>query len=278
MRTPTSLSWSLALPLLLWIAALSVPIILSAQPPDSSAPELRFLIGESVGLHQVQHTLGIRAIKSRGTPLFNASNSLGWFAGTNVELLINNRSSLSLDLRYNNLPGSSETTHVNPMGYSERIEIIEHSLVPSDTIIDFKSEIAYSSFSIGLLNKWRFFVKDTTLNVGISGGPVFHIITGKEIKQTESLVSPFKARLISMEGTVEEKNGRTLVLYDGEIPNSTSTRFGIHIGVFAEFGNPWSGIAISPSIFYDYGIQPVTSTENWFMHTISTRISLLTGF
>lgn len=280
--SPTSLP-TFVLPLLLWAAALSVPLSLAAQAPDTTAKEPRFLVGISGGIHQVKHTLGnaVLGIENAQLGIFTASYSLGSFIGISGEVRLNKQWSIAADLHYNNLPGNTEKVYVNPPGASGWIEVIpsngSDSLPNSDTVIGFKSDVSYSSISIAMLGKWRFSAHDSTVSFGLRAGPVIHYIVQKNMRQTQTLESPFNARLLATNEAQPDEGGKKRILYDGEIPNSKQTRLGIHIGLFAEFGDPWSGVMISPGIFYDYGLQEATTTESWLVSTLSGKLNLMVG-
>ncbi len=156
MKTTSTLLCSLVLPLLLWLAALIVPINLVAQTPDTAASTSLFMVGLSGGVHQVKHTFGIRAIDAVESPFFGSSNNLGWCAGINGELRLHQHWSVNVELLYNDLSGKSAVRMVNPSSdlYYGVIVPIDTSihLPPTDTILLHNLYVSYSTFfSFGLV-------------------------------------------------------------------------------------------------------------------------------
>lgn len=254
---------------------------LKAQEIDTAAcvNTQQFMLGVSGGIHSIQHTFSNRMLAPTNFT-FDPATSLGWFAGVVTELRMDTRWSLSLDVRYNELSGSSSFAATSPTGQFLIASSSDSSgeyIYLDNPVFSYTSAIDYASLSFGILANWREISQDTMLAVGLSAGPVIHAITRKELHQTEHLESHINVRFINPNGLPTEDDGRTFIYYSGELENSRSLRVGFHLGLFAELGNPASGLVISPGIFYDYGLQTVTSTENWYVHTLSGRMMILVG-
>lgn len=289
--SPTSLRSTFSFVLLLCVIVLGVPIHLSAQTADSTAKEPQFLVGLSGGIHQVRHTLGIRAIDAVESPFFGPSNNLGWFVGINGELQLHEHWSVNVQLLYNNLSGKSAVRMVNPSSYLYYGVIVPIDtsihLPPTDTILLHNLYVAYSTISLGLAGTWRTFVQDSTIGIGITAGPVLHYIATMNHRQTMELEQPSNTRIHDTMNLPTESDGTTFILADSDIPGANDFRLGLHVGVFAEFGTTWSGVLISPGIFYDYSLQRVHSSEDWFgsletnnswfVHTLSGRLDVKFG-
>ena len=252
----------------------------NAQEIDTASTEApRLMVGISGGIHSIQHTFSNRMLAPSNFT-FNPATSLGWFAGVVAELRMDTRLSLSLDARYNELSGSSSFAATAPTGQFVIASSSDSSgeyVYLDNLVFSYTSAIDYASLSFGILANWRETSQDTMLAVGLSAGPVIHAITRKELHQTEHLESHINVRFLNPNGLPTEDDGRTVIYYTGKLESSRSLRVGFHLGLFAEFGNPASGLVISPGIFYDYGLQTVTSTENWYVHTLNGRMMILVG-
>lgn len=269
---------------------------MTAQMADSaevveSYPQV--LVGITGGLHNVRHTSGYHIVHDPSIILYDLQNTTEWFAGLTSELRIDRNWSAALDISYNDLPGSGSRTVVNPPGYSAYLEDCPSPFRSGDpnthydTIIAFRSSVEYRSVSLALLGKWRTELCNSGLTIGINIGPTLHYITDRKLYQRMRLESPAAMCFIDSAFfehiTVDPITLLSLLtdvsqqrqVFSDDIPGSRAFRPGLRVGTDIEYPTPWYGLIISTSIFYDYALQSVTTSDQWYVHTISGKLSLI---
>ena len=254
--------------LTLWIPAL----LFASFEIASSQPTLR--IGPMAGLALNHHTFGFLLVDTDASPLFPPRISPGIMAGMSMEYRLDSSWSLSATVAYNDLGGNSSVSETNPNRVFYDVEAPGQTPPPDgviDHVVRYNYEFSYSSFSLGIAGQWRPLV-DSTWTFGIDLGMTFHTILNHVTRQTIDLLEPEDGRFLNIDGRPLSNNSKTLILYDGDIPEANSTRLGLKGGIFTEFGDRDSGTVFSPGLFYEYGLTHVEQFSDWKLNRFGAEL------
>ena len=265
--------------LMLVSAAMAAPM--SGQTTDSSS--LTFHLGLTGALNNVRHTFGFRQLDVPYSLRVEPSNTLGWSAGLEAMFFLDRNWSLALDMRYNSLPGHSRA----PLLQDEYDRFVFPVVPEGDSLRGLSSEevdilydvsVEYRTLSLDLLVGWRAEINDSAFAVGVNGGPVLYYVAHGTILKSADLISPQEAFYSNPALLPLSEDKRTVYYDDGDIDQKNTVQAGLHIGLFAEFGTPYSGLMITPGISYELGLQPVNGfADSWYIHTLGGNITVSTG-
>ncbi|MGE3801248.1 MAG: hypothetical protein AB7H80_09525 [Candidatus Kapaibacterium sp.] len=255
-------------------------LVLLLIAPEQGRCQSQLRLGPMLGYYLNQHTSTIPILSAPDSPHFPSFTGSGLSFGLQAEYYLDRVLSISADVAYNDLSGSSEYREVNPTaGNFYEIEYINDGSpgFPIDTTADkvfiHSATATYRSVSLGFSGKWRF-VADSSLKVGLQLGCALHMITSKNYTQNVLLENPL-ARFVNPSGLPVELNGKKLFLYNGDIPDHSPNRFGLRAGIFAEMRSDTSRTLFSPGIYYEYGATPVQKSSDWYVHRLGVQLALL---
>lgn len=265
----------------LFIVAMVVPM--SAQTTDSASLRTSQLrLGLTGSIYNVRHTFGFRQLDDPISPDVKASDAPGWSVGLEGMLFLDRSWSIALDLRYNILPGHTRMPLIENEYMRLALPLIPEGdsaryLYVDEVHVDYDIKAHFRTLSLSLLAGWRTRIPGSTSAIGVNGGPVLHYITQSTVRTKAELVSPANAFYINPNGLLLSEDRRAVYYTDGDIRQESLVRAGLHIGLFAEFGTPDSGLMITPGIFYEPGLQPVTGFhDNWYIHRLGGSITVST--
>ncbi|MCE2502861.1 MAG: outer membrane beta-barrel protein [Chlorobi bacterium] len=248
------------------------------NPLDPTPSRRQILVGPTVGIHRNYHSGGFRTISDPVCPFFEDGTGWGFAVGLSAEFLP------SVDGRWGIIPRI--TFEQRPGQFRQELPdvpvLVPNPIDPStpevvDQTISTTSDITYSLLNVELMYKQEVLLLGD-LRVGVLGGPAAQYIMGGTNRQVQDLDEPENARFINPDGLPTENNGRRLIFFDGDIPERNATRFSVKAGVQGEIGlfnNQW---AMTPGIYYDYGLSNVISTEKWQLSSVIFQVDFRRAF
>ncbi len=239
-------------------------------------------IGPVFGYNRSMHSVDLASFDEAICPRFTDGNSNGFYVGLSWEQMLgditNSTSSIIFRALYNTMPASLETSE-NPI--PSLVTVVDANGNPiSETIINSSTlhtqDISYSMITGEVMYKIN---PIPGLPVGFTVGPTFDIAMSKTQDQRYKLVQPLEAQFKVNQQAIDENgykyvdNDRTIIIKEGDIPESNSFRFGIKAGV--QFEIVTSGrMYIVPSMYYNFGITNLSSRENWRVNALQMGVDL----
>ncbi len=250
--------------------------------PVEKKPNL--YVGPVLGYNKSMHTVELKTFAQDPLcPTFVDGSSNGFFGGLSFEYLLgeaeNSNSSIIARLLYNNLPASMEQndldlpTRVISISGRDTVESIEY------TSIVHKNEVKYDLVTFEVMYKFNPIQGN---GLGLTVGPTFDFALVKTQKQTMNLIRPLNAQF-SRDPNAEAKgykytnNDRTIVIQDGDIPNSSAFRLGLKFGVQYEVLMK-GGMYIVPAVFYNFGVTNLNSDFDWRVNALQIGVDLRFSF
>ncbi len=239
------------------------------EPKKASIP---FFFGPVVGYNRVLHSADISTFdfQTAPCPVFQNGSANGYFFGMSFEYLLGNakdsKSSIIARVLYNSMPASFEV---------EGDEYPSKALTTAgtDTTIfsstEHKNEVIYNMITAEAQYKLNLF--DTQF--GVIVGPTFDFAMAREQNQTYSLLTPKEAKFVRSDDQNYSDDGRTLIVQEGEIPNSSALRVGIKFGVQYEILFS-GGFYVVPSFNYNFGVTNLSADDDWRVSTLQMGIDI----
>ncbi len=235
-----------------------------SNPLEFVSQKKPLFFGITGGVNQALHSADISTFAAdEYCPKFASTTGLGFFGGVFVWIPLGNfvtsEHSIFVKATYNTLSadftadGATYEALTYPVGQS-KADIVnfttEHTL-----------EATYHVLAFELL--YRYKIVD---NLGLAVGPTFDIPFKKTSVQKLSIIDPdnlaFQEPEAIPEGYTYSSDHRTIFINNGDIPDASSFRFGLKMGINYEWVTG-SGFDVIPFVFYNYGITKVTSSEDW---------------
>lgn len=258
-----------------------------AQDPNS-AIDLNYVkdpvfLGITVGYNRVIHSVTLPSFDLPGDlcPKFENGNDNGFWAGITYEQffgdLSNSRQSLIFRALYSTYPSYLEVGDkeypVQVRHYNEKGELIGQTIVPSSTMNTLS--IKYDVVSLEVSYKIK---PIEGLNLGITVTPTFDYALTKTFDQRYELIEPQNAQFQVDPAFIEKgyqytNNDRTIIIAQGDIPNSTAFRLGLKAGIQYEINIP-GGFYIVPALYYNFGITNLTSNNDWRVSALQIGIDI----
>lgn len=232
-------------------------------------------IGPVFGYNRSMHSVSLKTFADAGNaniapcPTFENGTSNGFYVGFTYEHLLgdykNSNSSIIVRLMYQTMPSYLEKggdeypsllTYVDAQGNVSKEEVVMSSTL-------WTAEVTYDMVTAEAVYKINPFEGN---NLGFTIGPTFDFALTKKFDQRMKLITPKNAQFTRPDdwqdrGLTYENNDRTIVFYSGDIPNSSSFRFGLKAGIQYEilFGRFY----VVPGIQYNFGITNLSSDQSW---------------
>lgn len=232
-------------------------------------------IGPTFGYNKSLHSVTLKTFAQDNLcPSFENGNDNGFFAGLTYEYLFgaaeSSSSSLIFKLMYSSLPASFETAG---------------NELPSRVIVNGKEEIitsttkntnkvVYDLMSFNVFYKFNFIEGK---GLGLIAGPTIDFAMTKTQDQRMDLIKPLEAQFIRSDDYLAKgykylNNDRSIVIKDGEIPNSNAFRLGIAVG--AQYEYSIKNMYVVPFVLYNYGVTKLSSDEDWNVSSLSIGVDV----
>ncbi len=255
---------SLALCLLLSVSTVS----LFSQEDDEDSPlkfksnKVPYFFGLIGGVNQAMHQAEIATFADDDyCPFFENSSGIGFFGGAFVWIPIgdvkDSKHSIYVRATYNTFPSEFQKSGFTneALVYSEGSDNAEVVRFTTDHTLD----VTYNIFSIELLYKYI-----VIPNIGICVGPTFDFPVTKTSIQRLRIIDPANVSFIVPDPPKYryEDGNRTIIVNDGDIPETESFRLAIKLGVQYEIITG-TGFDIIPGLFYNFGVTKVSKSDDW---------------
>jgi len=271
--------------LVVLIALPGIGLYAQADPENPLMPTYErppVYIGPVIGYNRAMHTVDLASFDDAICPRFEDGQANGFFVGMSFEQHLgkdikSSTSSFIFRVLYNTMPASLEVsenpipsliTIVNAQG-----EPIGEDIVNSSTL--HTQDITYSLITAEVMYKIN---PIPGLPLGFTVGPTFDFAMTKTQDQRYNLVLPLEAQFRVNQAEADAKgyryikDDRTIVVKEGDIPNSNGFRFGIKAGMQIELlAGKWT---VVPGIFYNLGVTNLSSAENWRVNVLQMGVDL----
>jgi len=243
--------------------------------PSKKATPIYF--GPAGGVNIMGHSMDKPTIEQCN--VFQSAAGLGIYAGLTLERLFGDvatsSSSVIFRVLFNMYPG---TNTIDDIPYNAYDPINDR---PVSTTVQDGLDISYNAVTFEVMYKIN---PIPAMGLGIVVGPAIDYILTKNVKQKYSILTPTNAQfpldlLDKYPGAIfEDEYRRIAIIYDGEIEEASSIRFGIKAGVQYEI-LLGSKLYIAPALAYNFGITNVTTTKHsWRVSPIQIGMDLRFAF
>lgn len=251
--------------------------------PVEGTPKM--YMGPVLGFNKSMHTVELKTFAQDPLcPTFIDGSNNGFFAGWSFEYLLgdaeNANSSIITRLLYNNLPASMEQPDLDMPTRVVEINGTDTNEVIQNTSILHTNEVKYDIITFEVMYKINPFQGKGMEGLGLTAGVTFDFAMKKTQEQRMDLLRPLNAQFkrdedaIANKGYKYEKNDRSIVIIDGDIPNSSAFRLGVKAGIQYEILLGSGGMWIAPGIFYNFGITNLNSDFNWRVNALQIGVDL----
>jgi len=243
-----------------------------ANPLLPSKKPTPIYFGPAGGVNITQHPMTMPTICNS----FEQGVGIGLYGGITLERLFGDvatsSSSIIFRLLFNMYPGSDSredvscnilpTTGGNPVEQNVKDAL----------------NISYNAVTFEAMYKIN---PIPAFGLGIVVGPAIDYIITKTKKWTYELTT--KGMYWNQDLFREKypyvtfEDGQTAVMYDGEVEDASSIRFGVKAGVQYEI-LLGSKLYVAPAIVYNFGITPVTSQHSWRVNALQVGIDARFAF
>ncbi|GAB1370818.1 hypothetical protein MASR1M45_08800 [Candidatus Kapaibacterium sp.] len=266
--------------LILTVVLSDVGLLSQENPliPEYEAPPI--YLGPVIGYNRSMHSVDLASFNEAICPRFQDGQSNGFFIGFSYEEHLGkdakaSTSSFIFRVLYNSMPASLEVsenpvpsliTVVDANGNPVREDVINSSTLHTQ-------DITYSLVTAEVMYKIN---PVPGLPLGFTVGPTFDFAMTRNQDQRYKLVQPLEAQfrynqeVAEREGYKYVDNDRTIIVKEGEIPNSSGFRFGIKAGMQLELlAGAWT---VVPGVAYNFGITNLSSAENWRVSALQVGV------
>lgn len=237
-------------------------------------------LGPVFGYNRSMHTVDLASFDEAICPRFQNGNSNGFYAGISYEEMLgdlnNSTSSIIVRLLYNTMPASLETSEA-PI--PSLVTVVTNGQPSSEVILNSSTlhtqEIKYSMLTAEVMYKLNFI---PGVPFGITVGPTFDFAMTKTQDQRYNLVEPLEAQFKISQDAIKQgykyvNDDRTIIIKQGDIPESSSFRLGIKVGAQYEIIMP-NRMYIVPSLYYNFGVTNLSSRENWRVNALQMGVDV----
>jgi hypothetical protein len=243
-----------------------------SDPLGNNLARKAILLGPTVGLNRNYHSGGFRALDQPLCPVFQGGSGAGYLFGITGEIQ-HDFWSVIPRVSYESRPGN----------FSEDLEDAD-VFIPDEGItvkqsVKTTSEISYKLLNAEVMFKHDILLVGNSFRLALSGGPAMGYVLDGRITQIQQLEQPLNARFVNPTGLPTDATGRRLIYADNEdIPGRKSLRFSLKAGVHGEIALYDKAVIMYPGIYFDYGLNNVTSNENWNLNTVVFQVDFRHAF
>jgi hypothetical protein len=244
--------------------------------------ETPIYIGPVFGYNRSIHSVDLASFDEAICPRFTDGNDNGFYVGFSFEHHLGKDATLSTSsfifrVLYSTMPAFMETTEapipslitiVNAAG-----DDIGETIIESAT--KHTQQIDYSVISAEVCYKIN---PIPGMGLGFTIGPTFDFALTKTQDQRYILVYPLEAQFRRDQKSIDElgyqyvDNDRTIIIKEGDIPNSNAFRLGIKAGVQYEI--LYNTLTIVPAMYYNFGVTNLSSQESWRVNALQVGVDL----
>lgn len=239
-----------------------------ADPLNPGGNKTAIYFGPVVGYNKSLHTVDLATFATDPLcPFFTNGDGNGFYVGFMYEQMFgaieNSIHSVRLKVIYNTFPAYLEKVGKE---YPSLVSDGQGGYTTVNSATTHTVDVDYSVFSIE--PTYKFIIakvgnENAGINLGVIAGPTFDMVMTSTLTQKFMLTKPDNARFIENEDyQFEDASRRTMIIYDGDIEEASSFRFGLKAGLLLEIGLP-GPVDLIPIAQYNFGITQLTSKEDW---------------
>ncbi len=242
-------------------------------------------LGPVFGYNRSMHSVSLKTypdannVNNDPCPTFENGNDNGFFVGLTYEHLLgdykNSNSSIIARVMYQTMPAYLE---IGGKRYPQVVDVVDPGTGLSteqtiySTILN-TNQVKYDLVTLDVVYKINPF---EGITLGFTIGPTFDFALTKTLDQRVLLVEPrnaqFKVPDTIPVGMRYINNNRTLVIKEGDIPNSSSIRFGIKVG--AQYEILMGAFYFVPGIAYNFGVTNLSSDQSWRVSALQIGLDI----
>ncbi len=241
-------------------------------------------IGPVFGYNRSMHSVDLASFDEAICPRFKDGDANGFYVGLSWEQMLgdlaNSNSSFIVRVLYNSMPAHLETSE-NPI--PSLVTIVDAQGNPVDETILNSSTIHTQEIKYSMITGEVMYKLNPIANVpiGFTIGPTFDFAMTKTQDQRYQLIQPLEAQFKRNSSAVGPDgqpykyvdNDRTIIIKEGDIPESSSFRFGLKAGIQYEIITA-SKMYIVPAIYYNFGVTNLSSRENWRVNALQMGVDI----
>ncbi len=234
--------------------------------------------GITAGWNKSMHSVTLKTFaKDNLCPSFEDGDDNGFFGGLTYEHFFGDakttNSSLIFKLMYSSLPASFE---------------VGGDKMPSRVIVNGKEEIINSvtlnsnkvKYDLVSFNIFYKFNPIQGSGLGFIAGPSIDFAMKKTQDQRMDLIEPLNAQFSrdnpATAGYKYTNNDRTIIISEGDIPNSNAFRLGIAVG--AQYEISMKNMYVVPFAVFNYGVTKLSSDEDWNVNALQIGVDVRFGW
>lgn len=258
----------------------STSLFSQADPLKPYVPPSPIFIGPVIGYNKALHSVELKTFADEPLcPTFINGSDNGFFAGLSFEYQLGDvesgqsNSSIIARLLYNTLPSSMEQsdldlpTRVIYAGGQDGIE---------NTSVIHLNAVKYDLVTFEAMYKFN---PIPGQGLGLTAGITFDYALTKTQEQRMDLVKPLNAQFRRPEpGSPEDKgyryenNDRSIIIFDGDIPESSAFRLGLKAGIQYEI--LFNKMYLVPAVYYNFGITNLQNEFDWRVNALQIGLDL----
>jgi len=252
----------------------STPLVPTVEPSP-------IFIGPVIGYNKSLHTVDLKTFAQDPLcPVFVNGTDNGFFVGISFEYMLGelekSNSSIITRLLYNALPAKLEQSDLDLPTRVAYIQGNDTTDIIENTSIIHLNEVKYDLVTFEVMYKFN---PIPGSGLGLTVGPTFDFALTKTHEQRMDLVKPLNAQFKRIDeyeqrGYRYENNDRSIVVSDGDIPESSAFRLGLKAGVQYEILLARGGMYVVPGVFYNLGITNLSSDFDWRVNAFQIGIDL----
>ena len=163
--------------------------------------------------------------------------------------------SIIINLRYNTMKFSSETSIINPAYNNQMLDLTGREKDSSQISINYKNEIELATICTDVLFKLNIFKK-----LGILTGASFDFVMTHNLKESLSLINSDQTlKFKKQDGIILDESGKSGTIFKADSAYFSSFQLALTCGIQYEF-DVTKSIFISPYFIYGYNV--ITLQEN----------------
>ncbi len=262
----------------------SITLFSQSTPINPTMEPSPIFMGPVFGYNKSLHSVELKTFaKQPACPTFVDGSDNGFYAGLSFEYMLgeveNSNSSIIARLLYNSFPAYLEQ---NDRDYPTRIAYIDGNDtvdIIQNTSVLHTNEVKYNVVTFEAMYKFNPIAGS---GLGITVGPTFDFALAKTQEQRMNLVKPLNAQFKKPSPTSPdydptyryEKNDRSIVISEGDIPNSSAFRLGLKFGLQYEILMGRGGMFLVPAVYYNFGVTNLASDFNWRVNALQIGADL----
>ncbi len=252
------------------------------NPLEIAKNKAAFYLGPVFGYNKANHSADLSTFAEDVLcPNFENGSSSGFHVGAFYEQFLgpieSTKHSFVARILYNTYPAKFVRDGDN---FGSRLkDPITGNYVVLKSVTRNENEVKYNALSLDLMYKFRALLIPNLGALALTVGPTVDYIMTKTNSQKYTILTPDNVQFIPLEpaeaaarGWTYSDDGRTINVFDGDIEEAKSMRFGLKAGIQLEITLP-NSISIIPGAFYNLALTDV-SNQDWKVNVFQLSVDV----